>query len=60
LKPQWGHRQSSSWGDQEPLEDLAPILGLEGCTSFTASDLSALQEEGALVLEAFLKRPKRR
>ena len=36
------------------------FVGLEGCTSFTAPGLNALQEEGALILEAFLKRPKRR
>ncbi|HCU69835.1 MAG TPA: metallophosphoesterase [Desulfomicrobium sp.] len=36
------------------------FVGLEGCTRFTAPDLNALQEEGALILETFLKRPKRR
>ncbi len=36
------------------------FVGLEGCTSFTAPDLNALQEEGAVILETFLKRPKRR
>lgn len=36
------------------------FVGLEGCTSFTAPELNALQEEGALILETFLKRPRRR
>jgi predicted phosphodiesterase len=34
------------------------FVGQEGCGGFTATDLSALQEEGTLILEAFLKRPK--
>lgn len=36
------------------------FVGLEGCTNFTAPDLNSLQEKGALILETFLKRPKRR
>ena len=36
------------------------FVGLEGCKSFTASDLNDLQEEAALILETFLKSPKRR
>ncbi|MBE1426455.1 putative phosphodiesterase [Desulfomicrobium macestii] len=34
------------------------FVGLEGCTSFMAPDLNNLQEEGSLILETFLKRPK--
>jgi predicted HicB family RNase H-like nuclease len=36
------------------------FIGLDGCKNSTAPGLNTLQEEGALVLEAFLKRPKRR
>lgn len=35
------------------------FVGLEGSSSFTAPNLNALQEEGALILETILKRPKR-
>ncbi|MBV1713473.1 MAG: metallophosphoesterase [Desulfomicrobium sp.] len=36
------------------------FIGLDGCKGFTAPDLNTLQEEGTLILETFLKRPKRR
>jgi len=36
------------------------FVGLEGCTRFTAPDLSALQEEGTLILDTFLKSRKAR
>lgn len=34
------------------------FVDLEGCTSFTAPDLNALQQEGTVILETFLKRSK--
>ena len=36
------------------------FVGLEGCKSFKAPDLNALQEAGALILETFMKKTKRR
>jgi predicted HicB family RNase H-like nuclease len=36
------------------------FVGLEGCTSFTAPALNALQEEGAQILDTFLKSRKAR
>ena len=36
------------------------FVGLEGCKGLTTPDLNTLQEEGALLLETFMKKPKSR
>ena len=36
------------------------FVGLDGCTSFAAPGLNVLQEEGALILDTFLKSRKAR
>ena len=60
LSPFPGGNMLAMGYDQKRKMYRGEFVGLDGCTSFAAPGLNVLQEEGALILDTFLKSRKAR